>query len=71
MATVNGFMTAKEVSVWLKISLPWVRKLTQEKRIPHVRIGSRVLFRPEEVEAWIRSHEVKAVEVSHAHRAVA
>ena len=49
MVPTNGFMTAKEVSAWLKISLPWVRKLTQEKRVPHIRIGRRVLYRPEEV----------------------
>ena len=63
MALTNGFITAKEVSAWLKISLPWVRKLTQEKRMPHIRLGARVLYRPEEIEAWVRNHEVKAVEV--------
>lgn len=63
MASINGFMTAREVSQWLKISLPWVRKLTQEKRMPHIRLGSRVLYRPEEVESWVKSREIRAGEV--------
>lgn len=35
-----------------------VRRLTYEKRIPHVVIGSRKLFEPRVIKAWIRSKSV-------------
>jgi excisionase family DNA binding protein len=58
----NELLTAKEVRAWLKISMPWLRQLTQKKRIPHIRLGRRILYRSEEVETWLRSKEVKAEE---------
>ena len=55
----EAVFTAQEASVRLKISLPWLRRLTQQKQIGHVRLGRRVLYRPEHLERWLKTHEIR------------
>jgi excisionase family DNA binding protein len=57
---VNEYLTAMEVRVWVKLSLPYIRLLTQQKQIPHVRVGRRVLYRAAEIEQWLRSKAIVA-----------
>jgi excisionase family DNA binding protein len=58
MLQVSEFLTAMEVKTWTKLSLPYIRLLTQKREIPHIRVGRRVLYRPAEVEAWLASKSV-------------
>ena len=50
----------KEVCRRLKLSKPYVRFLTQKGQLPYVRLGRRVLFRPEALAEWLKSKEVTA-----------
>lgn len=59
----SEYLTAFEVRNKTRLSLPYIRLLTQKKEIPHMRVGRRVLYRVDEVESWLRS---KAVAVSDA-----
>lgn len=35
-------------------------KLVRENQIPHVKLGKRILVRPESVQEWLRAQEVRA-----------
>jgi hypothetical protein len=54
---MTEFMTAKQVSEWLHISLKKVRQLTYYKKIPAHHLGARVIYIPDEVEKTIRTNE--------------
>jgi excisionase family DNA binding protein len=58
---VSEYLTALEVKAWVKLSLPYIRLLTQQKQIPHVRVGRRVLYRADEIEQWLKGKKVVAV----------
>ena len=50
-------MTAAEVADQLQVSVPAVRRLVKQHKLPAVRIGPRCLrFRPEAVELFLRRH---------------
>jgi excisionase family DNA binding protein len=41
----------------------YVRKLAREHRIPHYRVGARLRFDPDEVDAWLEAQHVPVDEV--------
>ena len=45
----------KELSNYLKVSIPQVRKLVRAKMIPYFRIGNRYKFDINEVNKWIEN----------------
>lgn len=45
----------KELSTYLKVSIPQVRKLVRAKMIPYSRIGNRYKFDINEVNKWIEN----------------
>lgn len=47
-------LEAREVAVYLGVSIDTVYKLTREKAIPHIRIGShRILFKKDSIDRWL------------------
>jgi excisionase family DNA binding protein len=44
----------------LGISRSKLYALSAASEVPHIRLGSRVLFRPEALEAWVLAQEVPA-----------
>jgi excisionase family DNA binding protein len=56
-------LTAKELSERYNIPLWTIRSYCSQRRIPHIKIGSRVYFRPEGIEAWLEEHSRPAEEV--------
>lgn len=44
----------------LGVSKSKVYCLAIEKRIPHIRIDGRILFRPETLEMWLQEQEIPA-----------
>jgi excisionase family DNA binding protein len=43
---------------------PWtVRQYCSQRRIPHVKVGRKVLFKVEEIERWLAEHARPVVEV--------
>jgi len=51
--TEDKFMTCKETSEFLRISLRTVNKYMNDGRIPFHRVGSRVLFSKKELEQTV------------------
>lgn len=49
----------KELSSYLKISIPEIRKLVRSKRIPHFKIGNRYKFDLKKINLWVEELEEK------------
>jgi excisionase family DNA binding protein len=50
-------MTKKQASQYLKISLATLERWMAAERVPVVKLGRRVLFRKESLDALLRQHE--------------
>ena len=48
----RGLWTMSETAEWLNVPERMVRRLVAERRIPFVKVGRYVRFRPEDVEGW-------------------
>ncbi len=46
------------------LSLSTVRKLRSRGRVPHVRLGKRILYTQADVESFLAAHRQAAVEVA-------
>lgn len=58
MAPVESeFLTAEEVSQYLRIPLSTVYKLVTEKTLPAFRVGKHWRFRREALQEWIKQQE--------------
>lgn len=47
----------KELSSYLKVSIPEIRKLVREKRIPNLRIGKMIKFNLVSINNWLENLE--------------
>jgi len=47
----------KELSSYLKVSIPEIRKLVREKRIPNLRIGKMIKFDLVSINNWLENLE--------------
>lgn len=56
---MKDILDIKQLSTYLQVSIPKIRKLVWEKRIPHFRIGNRIKFDLEQVNLWIEKLEEK------------
>jgi len=54
----NRLLSARQACVLLGLSLPTLRRMTAARAVPFVRIGSRVLFEPESLQAYIAERRV-------------
>lgn len=46
-------LTVEEIAIYLGLSKDMIYKLVRGKRIPHVRVGSRILFKRESIDKWL------------------
>jgi excisionase family DNA binding protein len=51
----------EELSKYLKVSDQWVYERTQLKEIPHIKMGKFLRFRKPEVDCWLDSKKVPAM----------
>lgn len=54
----------KELSIYLQTSIPQIRKLVREKKIPYFRVGNRIKFDLNEINKWIEKLQKKEAEMS-------
>jgi excisionase family DNA binding protein len=59
MADLPKLLSIQEVAEALNIAKITVYKMVSAKRIPFVKLGSRVLFEPEKIGAWIEQRSFK------------
>lgn len=52
-------LTVTELAEWLRIKTSTIRKKVCYGRIPHVKIGRRVLFRRTDIESWLETTNQK------------
>lgn len=55
---MEALLSIEEVARRLDLSVSTIYKLVSAKKINYVKIGSRVLFDPEKIRAWIEEHSV-------------
>lgn len=54
-------LTVKECATYVGVSVDMIYKMTREKAIPHIRVGSRILFRREDIDRWFDEQMVEVV----------
>ena len=54
----------KDLSNYLKISISEIRKLVREKKIPHFRIGNRIMFELKSINTWVEKLQEKESKTS-------
>jgi len=57
----SDFLTANEISEYLRIPLSTVYKLVQEGKIPGFKVGRHWRFRKEAFQAWVNAKEIDGV----------
>ncbi|MBN2546970.1 MAG: helix-turn-helix domain-containing protein [Spirochaetes bacterium] len=48
------YLTVKECAEFLRVSIPLIYKLIQEKNFPHTKIGKRVIVAKSELEKYLQ-----------------
>ena len=56
--TEHPLMSVKEAARWLRISEFTIYSWALSRRIPHYKIGKRVMLSPVEVKRWIEQHRI-------------
>lgn len=54
----------KELSIYIQTSIPQIRKLVKEKKIPYFRVGNRIKFDMNEVDKWIEKLQENESKIS-------
>lgn len=60
MQRSGQFLTKKQLAAYLGLSVYTIDTWVSQKRIPYVKLGTRVLFRERDIEQWIDRHTVTA-----------
>lgn len=55
------FLTIKEASEYLNLSIDFLYKMTAQKAIPHTRFGRKILFDLRKLEGFISENSVEVV----------
>lgn len=55
-------LTVSEVAKYIGLSDDFIYILCREKRIPHIKIGSRILFKRASIDEWLEDKISESVE---------
>ena len=55
---MNKLIGAEELAQTLSLSPKTLYNWAKNRKIPHFRLGSRVLFDPKEVQTWLIDHKI-------------
>ena len=67
---MKKLLTIKEAADILGVSVNTIYKWTSAKKIPYVKVGGRVMFDPDDLEAWIEARKVDPIGSSRSRNAV-
>ncbi len=56
---MENLLSISETAKVLNISVSSLYRLTSQRKIPFIKIGSRVIFQPEKIDAWLEKRAVK------------
>jgi len=54
-------LTVKDVAAYLRVHTDMIYALVKQKQIPHMRLGSRILFTKESICHWVEDQEEKSL----------
>jgi excisionase family DNA binding protein len=54
-------LTVAEVAALCRLRVPTIYSYVENRRLPHLKIGSRVLFERAVLDDWLQSHRVEPV----------
>ena len=55
-------ITVKEAAAYIGVSKDLVYQLVRERKVPHLRLSHRILFRKEALHRWLTTQEVLSVQ---------
>ena len=61
ISTALELLTIPEVARLLKISVPSVRRLQQQRRIPFFKVGGRIRFERNDIVAYLQKRRVHSI----------
>ncbi len=53
------FYSIEDISKYLDVSIPYIRKLVRVKLIPYYRFGNRLKFKITEIDEWVENRKVE------------
>jgi len=56
---MTPLLTIEECAQLLRVSTSTIYKMTSGRRIPFCHVGSRVMFDPEKIQAWLEERSVE------------
>lgn len=60
MELKNALLNLEDVSKQLNLSKSTLYNLTAKKKIPHFKLGSRLMFSQDDLNQWLQQHAVVA-----------
>jgi len=54
-------LTVKETAKLTGLSVSFIYKLVEIRKIPHLRLGTQIRFATDDIQAWLEQSHVKAV----------
>jgi len=57
----SRLLNPRQLAKVLNVSVGHIYRLVQERRVPFVRVGGSIRFRPETIDTWIQRLEVCSV----------
>ncbi len=58
---MSNLLTIDEVSEKIRLKRSTIYKLICMKKIPYLKLGSRVLFDPDRLDEWVQEHNVEPI----------
>jgi len=58
---MNPLLTPGELAQILKVSTGHIYRLVAQRKVPFIKNGGSVRFRPESIERWVQNQEVVSV----------
>ena len=53
----NNLLDIKQLSIQLNCSVQFIRKLVRRKELPFIRLGTKLLFSPREIDNWLMKNQ--------------
>lgn len=63
-STTSALLDVNAAAVRLGVSVRFVRRLVDQRRIPFVKLGKFIRFEPEALDEWVRAQRVEPVVVA-------
>ena len=57
-----GLLTIPDVAGLLKISIPTVRRLQQQRKLPFIKVGGSVRFTKSDIASYLEKGRVRAID---------